>query len=147
MNNKVKRGQAALEFLMTYGWAILAAVIVVGVLWYIIGNPSNLAGNNFQISNPLVQKGVNIDTTGVSLNVLNGAAETIHVQEINVSRTGCDLYTTVIDIARGVEQDFDITCSGLNQGDSFNADVRIIYTQGTSTFNQTSTGSVSGSVA
>ena len=31
-----KKGQAAMEFLMTYGWAILAAVIVVGVLWYLI---------------------------------------------------------------------------------------------------------------
>ncbi len=29
---KNKRGQAAIEFLMTYGWAILAAIIVIGVL-------------------------------------------------------------------------------------------------------------------
>jgi len=28
----IKRGQAAMEFLMTYGWAILAAIIVIGVL-------------------------------------------------------------------------------------------------------------------
>ena len=27
-----KKGQAALEFLMTYGWAILAAIIVIGAL-------------------------------------------------------------------------------------------------------------------
>ena len=27
-----KRGQAALEFLMTYGWAILSAIIVIGAL-------------------------------------------------------------------------------------------------------------------
>lgn len=30
----MKRGQAAVEFLMTYGWAILAAVIAIGVLAY-----------------------------------------------------------------------------------------------------------------
>lgn len=29
-----KKGQAAMEFLMTYGWAILAAVVVIGVLAY-----------------------------------------------------------------------------------------------------------------
>ena len=28
-----KKGQAATEFLMTYGWAILAIVIVAAVLW------------------------------------------------------------------------------------------------------------------
>jgi len=29
---KNKKGQAAMEFLMTYGWAILAAIIAIGVL-------------------------------------------------------------------------------------------------------------------
>lgn len=29
-----KKGQAAMEFLMTYGWAILAAIIAIGVLAY-----------------------------------------------------------------------------------------------------------------
>ena len=29
-----KRGQAAMEFLMTYGWAILAAITAIGVLAY-----------------------------------------------------------------------------------------------------------------
>jgi len=31
---KTKKSQAAMEFLMTYGWEILAAVIVIGVLAY-----------------------------------------------------------------------------------------------------------------
>ena len=31
---KVKKGQAALEFLMTYGWAILVVLIVIGALAY-----------------------------------------------------------------------------------------------------------------
>ncbi len=32
-SNVMKKGQAATEFLMTYGWAILAIVIVAAVLW------------------------------------------------------------------------------------------------------------------
>lgn len=35
----MKRGQAALEFLMTYGWAILAAIIIIALLAIYI-NPS-----------------------------------------------------------------------------------------------------------
>jgi len=31
---KSKKSQAAMEFLMTYGWAILAAIIAISVLWY-----------------------------------------------------------------------------------------------------------------
>ncbi len=41
----MKRGQSALEYLMTYGWAILAVVIIAGVLWYLgIFDPGRLAG-------------------------------------------------------------------------------------------------------
>ena len=36
-----KKGQSALEYLVTYGWAILAIVIIAAVLWYFgIFNPS-----------------------------------------------------------------------------------------------------------
>lgn len=41
-----KKGQAALEYLVTYGWAILAIVIVAAILWYFgIFNPSKYAGS------------------------------------------------------------------------------------------------------
>ncbi|VVB68283.1 Uncharacterised protein [Candidatus Norongarragalina meridionalis] len=37
----MKRGQSALEYLVTYGWAILAIVIIAAVLWYFgIFNPN-----------------------------------------------------------------------------------------------------------
>ncbi len=31
---KNKKGQAALKFFLTYGWAILVVLIAVGTLWY-----------------------------------------------------------------------------------------------------------------
>jgi len=38
------RGQSAMEFLMTYGWAILVMVIVIGVLFYVgVFNPGTAA--------------------------------------------------------------------------------------------------------
>ena len=37
MNN---RGQAALEYLMTYGWALIVIAIVVGVLVFIVSSPA-----------------------------------------------------------------------------------------------------------
>ena len=49
-----KRGQAAMEFLMTYGWAILAAIVAIGVLAYFgVFNPGRLAGPTGVISPPL----------------------------------------------------------------------------------------------
>jgi len=36
-----RKGQAALEYLVTYGWAVLAIVIIAAVLWYLgVFNPA-----------------------------------------------------------------------------------------------------------
>ena len=35
-----RRGQAALEYLMTYGWALIVIAIVVGVLVFIVSSPA-----------------------------------------------------------------------------------------------------------
>ena len=51
-----KKGQAAMEFLMTYGWALLAIVIVGGLLWVYIGgrecgkSVSGVLGQNVAIT-------------------------------------------------------------------------------------------------
>ena len=52
-----RKGQAAMEFLMTYGWAILAAIIAIGVLAYFgVFNPSRLAGSAAVLNAPLNDK-------------------------------------------------------------------------------------------
>ncbi len=50
-----KKGQAAMEFLMTYGWAILVVLIVIGVL-AVYFKPSKLTPNKvgFDGSNTIV---------------------------------------------------------------------------------------------
>ncbi|MFQ5405555.1 MAG: hypothetical protein ACE5DI_00145, partial [Candidatus Micrarchaeia archaeon] len=43
----MKRGQSALEYLVTYGWAILAIVIIAGLLWaFGIFNPQTFASSS-----------------------------------------------------------------------------------------------------
>ena len=141
------RGQAAMEFLMTYGWAILAAVIVVGVLWYLLGNPANLAGNQFQVAAPLVAKGLVINTTGITINVLNGAANAITPTAINLTNHGCTEATnsTPSPIAVGKEGNAYIPCTW-SAGDRVNGDLIFKYHESGSTFDQSATGSISGQV-
>ena len=44
---KGSKSQSALEYMMTYGWAILIIVIVAGVLYSLgIFSPSSSAGNS-----------------------------------------------------------------------------------------------------
>ncbi len=47
----MRKGQAAMEFLMTYGWAILVVLIAVGALAYFgVLNPDKLLGEKCTIS-------------------------------------------------------------------------------------------------
>ncbi|MBI5229052.1 hypothetical protein HY991_02995 [Candidatus Micrarchaeota archaeon] len=41
----VKKGQAALEYLVTYGWAILAVVVIAAIIWYTMLQPPSIAGH------------------------------------------------------------------------------------------------------
>lgn len=43
----MKKGQSTLEYLITYGWAILIIVTIAAVLWYFgVFNPSRWAGSS-----------------------------------------------------------------------------------------------------
>ncbi len=138
-----KKGQAALEFLMTYGWAILAAVVVVGVLWYMIGNPANLAGDSFQVSAPFVSNAMAISASGIEIEVRNGGAETYNVTSIDIEN--CATTNPGTEIPAGDLQAFTVSCS-LTSGDRFNGDVEISYTSSGSSVTQTATGSIRGVV-
>lgn len=142
-----KRGQAAMEFLMTYGWAILAAVIVVGVLWYLIGNPANLLGTQFSITNPFVKSAVSIQTSGVTMEFRNGLGQQVSITNLNISNCiGTVTPTLPINIADGALQAFTIPCT-LISGSRFKGDIVVEYMTEGSTVKQQSTGSVSGKVA
>jgi hypothetical protein len=87
-SRKSLRGQAAIEYLMTYGWAILALVIIIAVLI-----ASGVANPNFFVteecslgSNIPCQAGlVNIgDQSRLFMDVGNGFAYGIMIKEIEV---------------------------------------------------------------
>ncbi len=144
-----KKGQAAMEFLMTYGWAILAAIIVVGVLWYLIGNPANLAGDKFQVSAPLVANAMALSTTipNLVMEIRNGAGNSITISDVLFDAgAGCtDLTAQSIVIPQGQLSLINVTCT-LGSGDRLNSDVTFKYTELGSSVTQQSTGSISGQV-
>lgn len=144
-----KKGQAAMEFLMTYGWAILAAIIVVGVLWVVIGNPFNIVGNEFQLSAPLAANAMSLSAGILEVEFRNGLGDTINVTEIALSSTDCSTLTPSpqVEISSGQFANFTITCDGLGVGETLKSDVTISYTSSGSSLTQKATGSISGRVA
>jgi hypothetical protein len=80
-----KKGQAALEFLMTYGWAILVVLIVIGALAYFgVLNPNLLVPEKCTLVTGLNCKDFKVtdgtDTVNIALE--NGLGKNIYVTDI-----------------------------------------------------------------
>ena len=140
-----KRGQAAMEFLMTYGWAILAAIIVVGVLWYIIGSPGNLAGEQFKVSQPFSANAMSFDGANLRLEFVNGVGSTIDVKGLTFE-TGkgikcSNITVSTVDITDGSKTVQNATCT-YGSGERINSEFTLNYLESGSSLTQRATGSL-----
>ena len=142
-----KRGQAAMEFLMTYGWAILAAVIVIGVLAYFgVFSPKTYVPNQCTLSAPLGCNAGIAGPTGVTLEIRNGAGESLNVASVGVSGCGTEdnggVGWTVADTDL---QTVIVPCT-LTAGEKFQGDITVTYTKSGSALSLTSSGRIVDSV-
>jgi uncharacterized protein (UPF0333 family) len=134
-----KKGQAAMEFLMTYGWAILAAVIVIGVLAYFgVFSPSTYVPNSCMVSAPFgCNAGVASATNGVTLEIRNGAGEPLNVTSVNVG--GCGTTSSVGVVAADSLTTVNVACTpAVNT--KFKGDVTVSYKKQSSNLELTSSG-------
>ena len=147
---KGKKGQAAMEFLMTYGWAILAAIIAIGVLAYFYFSPGDLGANAAVLNAPFYVEAWNADTADINLGIKNNGQDTLTVAEVSVSVTGGATCTTAAApgaVSSGATMDVAAVCdAALTAGDNFKGDIVVKYTRGASTVQLTSTGSISTKV-
>jgi len=145
MNNK--KAQASMEFLMTYGWAILAAVIAIGVLAYFgVFSPGDQLPSICTLSAPLGCDEYAANSTGDTAIIIvrNGAGSPITISSFAL--TDCTTNSTSVTIADGGTESYDIDCSGANggaglaAGEKFNQDITITYKKVGKTLSEVSTG-------
>lgn len=159
-----KKGQAAMEFLMTYGWAILAAIIAIGVLAYFgVFNPSRLAGSAAVVNAPLNVRAFNVlDTDAlcapggvdcINLELTHNAGEALTVTAATITLTsgGTATCSDVTGLpaawASGTPQTLIFDCgaaSAFADGASIAGNIQITYTTAGSALAQSSTGNVRG---
>jgi hypothetical protein len=147
----MKKGQSALEFLTTYGWAFLVALIMIGALAYFgVLNPSKYLPErcNFgtQVScNDYFVKEINNSAADaeVSLRLVNNFGETVMVTSAIVNTStpnppGCVLYNPVINASQsftwrdGATADFMFDCgtmtdAGVVSGTKSKVGVELVY--------------------
>jgi len=152
----MKRAQAAMEFLMTYGWAILVVLIAIGALAYFgVLNPSRflpasctlipgLSCDEFVIAPDagagadvtiVARNGMGDDLTAVTLTLV-GEGTTCQA----AGHTGAPLATW----SDGAQQTFAFVCGTEPSGTRFKSDITVAYTKGT--LAHSATGSITGQV-
>lgn len=148
---KEKKGQAAMEFLMTYGWAILAAIIAIGVLAYFYFSPGDMGANAAVLNAPFYAQAWQVSTSQVQIGIKNNGQDTVTITSVEITGTGgafnCSWNGTQ-SLASGAVFDATAdTCSGsVTAGDTYKGDIVAKYTRTGSTIELVSTGSVSSKV-
>ncbi|MFA5105664.1 MAG: hypothetical protein WC506_01765 [Candidatus Micrarchaeia archaeon] len=135
-----RKGQAAMEYLMTYGWALLVIVIVISVLLLLNIGPSaqcNLddAAIRCDQTLPVIAK----DLGGNQLMYVvinNGKSNAINVTGIQCSKDSAAAVATYVQLNPGVfipagsKSAINFTCAdaaGVQQGNSFSGKLYVQY--------------------
>ena len=146
-----KKGQAAMEFLMTYGWAILVVLIAIGALAYFgVLNPSKFLPNSCTIAPGVActefkatntnsnitlilsnGKGVDLNFTGVTFRA--SASQSCSALSPGASVTIADGGTGAISIANCNAQAAGMVGS---VGSRLKADISLTYIESGSTLGQ-----------
>jgi len=150
MKRMERKGQGAMEYLMTYGWAILVVMIVGVVLWQLGifgGGPGAVnTASGFGKVKPMEPS---IKYTGATLtfSLMNGVGQGINGTQI--TNTGGDCGTVVADpgtMGAGEVTQVNLNCSSKTAGQSFATTMTIVYgvTVAGSPITHTETGTIRG---
>lgn len=146
-----RKGQAAVEFLMTYGWAILAAVIAIGVLAYFgVFSPGKYVTDSAIVTAPFYVNAQNINASGINMELRNNGGEDLNVTSITIDGTTPDVdctWTGGTTVTPSTVSAFTMDCaSALTVGNTFKGDVTINYRKSGSGIDLTSTGTIAGKI-
>ena len=148
-----KKGQAAMEFLMTYGWAILAAIVAIGVLAYFgVFSPGRITGNTVVINNPFYASAsqVRVSTSDINIELTNNGGNDLTISSLSVAGVGAFNSVTCTNNAiatvfnPGSNNIVTLPCVGtLTSGEVFVGDITITYQKVGSQLSETASGRMS----
>jgi hypothetical protein len=155
------KGQAALEFMMTYGWAILVVLAAIGALSYFgVLNPARftpetcLASSGFACPGKPLITDTNLTFTvvnGMGFPItLNGAAAGLTMTNLNCTNAGVEICaqgvlgcgTTTLLVQDGAGATVSLTDCGFTTQNVVKGDLAFTYINGMSSLPETLTVTV-----
>ena len=131
-----RKGQAAMEFLMTYGWALLVVLVAIGALAFFgVLNPAQFLPSSCTLfpglsCSEFIASGAN---GNVQIQIQNGLGDDIDLLEIAIAGD-CDASGTrgtLATLPDGSTDILTVVCSGLTAtdvGSRFKEDLTVTYT-------------------
>ena len=129
---KARKSQAAMEFLMTYGWAILVVLVAIGALAYFgVLSPDRFLPAKCQLPAGIACTDFRADTTGIYVVLRNGLG--FDINSITVSISSDTVNCGVNDdgsgddpLLNGKDSTYYLNCP-LTSGSKFNGELAIEY--------------------
>ncbi len=112
-----KKGQAAIEFMMTYGWAILVVMIAIAALaTFGIMNPSKYLADKCMFTNNFQCIDYQINTTTTSITLVNGLGHKVYNFSATMTDTGGACDTAMVSSPWLQDKRETITCDTSSLG-------------------------------
>ena len=140
MDNKT---QAALEFLMTYGWAILVVLVAVGALSYFgVFNVDAFLPQKCALAPGIACLDFKANTDSVTLVIKNSIGNDIVVESIALPDYNCET-TFFAPLKNGEHGTFNVDCTVTDS--KLNSEINLIY-EGLDTLRHNASGRITTKV-
>ena len=146
----MRKGQAAMEFLMTYGWAILVVLAAIGALAYFgVLSPGKLVPDKCTLGPGFDIKDCKASTTSLQFTIFNGLGVDVknltgYINSTGGSDASCGNESVLGDgtLANGATLTWTPCTYSAAAGGRFDADVSLVYVKSGETLNHTITGKI-----
>jgi hypothetical protein len=141
-----RKGQAAMEFLMTYGWAILVVLVAIGALAYFgILSPSKFLPNSCMLSGGFSCTQYKVTATTVTLGIQNNLG--VDADQVNVT-LDCAGATVLAytNVANGNPLAPVPVFNCTNTGTKFKGSFNVTYVRSGDTLSHTTSGTIQSGI-
>ncbi len=147
----MRKAQAALEFLTTYGWAFIVILVMIGALAYFgVLNPSKVTPSRCIVEAGITCSDFQIHTTSANITLTNGKGEGMTINGVTLQSdvatvTGCT-YPASIGDGGQININCVINPALTSIGDKIKMNFNVSYKMAKGIYNQTFSGSIYGQV-
>jgi hypothetical protein len=143
-----RKAQAALEFLMTYGWAILVVLIAIGALAFFgVLSPERFLPAKCTLQPGLACADHKVTPGQITVVIKNGYGADITVDSMSAQNcVGVVSPALPVSLANGAQTTFDIPCTTPITTSKYSGILNITYTNADSGLQRSNIGDIVGSV-